>query len=150
MTQLGFDGRPPQGLPFLNSLWLNSVHPFLLHLFYWSEGGCRLQSVGSNIERQSVDDLISPVGIMTLFLPRLSLLLQSICFLVSDPLRSPQFLQLKWCTFATKKVTKPLAVFLLITYIFLQVSQLKVKENMPKTCAALYMMSATAVQSVCL
>lgn len=47
MTQLGFDGRPPQGLPFLNSLWLNSVHPFLLHLFHWTEGGCRLKSVGS-------------------------------------------------------------------------------------------------------
>lgn len=45
-----FGGRPPQGLPFLNSLWLGSVHAFLcvsmhlLHLFHWTQRQTQRQS----------------------------------------------------------------------------------------------------------
>lgn len=145
MTQLGFDGRPPQGLPFLNSLWLNSVHPFLLHLFHWTEGGCRLQSVGSFVERQSVDGFISPVGITALFPPHPSLLLQCILFLFSclfPSVLQPKtllimcFSQLKHCN-AFGSFTADNFSLLTSCDGLCKVRQLKMKQNMPEMCIAL-------------
>lgn len=144
MTQLGFDGRPPQGLPFLNSLWLNSVHPFLLHLFHWTEGGCRLQSVGSIVERQKIYWWLNftcrdhgsfptpPVFPLTVHLPS------------SFPLCSPQFFSqgpLIIC-FCQLKGCKAFVGFTADNFSLrtscgglCKVWQLKVNQNMPERFA---------------
>lgn len=156
MTQLGFDGRPPQGLPFLNSLWLNSVHPFLLHLFHWTEGGCRLQSVRSIVDRQSVDGLISPVGIMALFPLYPSLFfLQCILFFLSpqfpSALKPRPFLITCFCQLKSCKAFGSFAAdnSSLLTSCggLCETWQLKVKQNAPEICA-LQVTPVNVVQSV--